>query len=389
MAEPIPRDTPSPGSTAALRPANERRVLELLRDSDAPEFTQAELARATGLAAGTISSIVRDLQRRGMVQTVPGRGRRGTSVRLSRAAGLVAGVDVGHTHLSVAVADLSATVLGERRVPLAEDHEHTKALTLAEELLTDVLARAGHGRHDLRTLALGLPAPVTAGRVRSSAILPGWAGVDAVSAAQESFGVAVHVDNDANLGALAEHRLGAGRGEDDMVFVKVSSGVGAGLVVGGQLRRGALGTAGEIGHLTLDEQGPLCRCGSRGCLEAYASTDMILSMISQHRAGAGIDDVIQAAQRGDIAASRLVEDSGLSLGWGLASVVNLLNPGRIVIGGDLARAGERFLESIRMGLRRHALAAAATTPVVASHFAERASLVGAVLLAAESTSLVE
>ena len=243
-------------------------------------------------------------------------------------------------------------------------------------------------RSDVRTIGLGLPAPISDDVVRSSAILPGWVGVNAVEVAQARFGCPVHIDNDANLGALAEHRVGVAQDETDVVFVKISSGVGAGLIVDGQIFRGSHGSAGEIGHLTLDEQGPLCRCGSRGCLEAYASTETAIAMMSAQLPNATIDDIFRAAREGNVAAMRLLEDAGLHVGWGLATVVNLLNPGIIVVGGDMARAGELLLDSARLGLRRHALADAATTPVVLSELGERASMVGAVLLAAERTDLL-
>ena len=181
---------------------------------------------------------------------------------------------------------------------------------------------------------------------------------------------------------------GVGRGHGSSVFVKISSGVGAGIIIGNELFHGAGGTAGEIGHLTLDEQGPLCRCGSRGCLEAYTSTVNLTSMLAGQLPGLSLDDIFAAARDGNVAAQRALEDAGLHLGWGLASIVNLLNPELVVVGGDMARAGELLLESARIGLRRHALDSVALTPVLASELGERASLVGAVLLAAERTDLV-
>jgi predicted NBD/HSP70 family sugar kinase len=378
----------SPGSTASLRPANQRRVVDVLRDSAQEPVTQAELARVTGLASGTISNIVRELTAAGLIETEPGSGRRGTVVRLSRTAGLVVGIDVGHSHLSVAVADLSAQPLVEKRHRLAHDHRYEEGLELAASLLEDALAAAGHTWDEVRTVGMGLPAPISDDVVRSSAILPGWVGINAEDVSQERFGRPVHIDNDANLGALAEHRIGAARGEDQVVYVKVSSGVGAGLIVDGKILHGARGTAGEIGHLTIDEQGPVCRCGSRGCLEAYAATGTIAEMMGAQLPDATIDDVFESARSGNVAASRLLEDAGVHLGWGLATVVNLLNPGVVVVGGDLARAGEPLLESIRMGLRRHVLAFAAGTPVVLSELGDRASMLGAVLLAADRTDLV-
>src|SRR6478672_5257709 len=384
------RTDPAPGSTSSLRTANQQRVLDVLRGSvaeQAPEdgdFTQAELARATGLAPATVSNIVRELTASGLVETDPGSGRRGSSIRLARDAGLVAGVDFGHSHVAVAMGDLTGRLLAEERRRLDPGHTHTEALGLASTMLDAMRAEHGEVRH----VGMGLPAPVTNDVIRSSAIFPGWEGVDSRAAAEKHFGVAVHVENDANLGALAEHRMGVGRGHDSSVFVKISSGVGAGIIINNQLFHGAGGTAGEIGHLTLDDQGPLCRCGSRGCLEAYTSVGTLLSLMGAQLPHAGLDAVVEAARNGNVSAQRAFEDAGLHLGWGLASIVNLLNPALVVVGGDMARAGDLLLESARIGLRRHALDSVALTPVLASELGERASLVGAVLLAAERTELV-
>lgn len=376
----------SPGSTASLRSANVHRVVDLLRDGGV--LTQADIARQTGLAPATVSNIVRELAGAGLVTTEPGSGRRGTTVELARSAGLVAGIDFGHSHVAVAVGDLTGTPVAERRCGLDSGHRYDVGLQVAHELLTDVLAAAGLDRGAIRTVGMGLPAPMTAGVVRSSAILPGWVGVNAFDAAREHLGVEVHIENDANLGALAEHRHGVARGHDTSVFVKVSSGVGAGIMLEDRLFHGSGGTAGEIGHLTLDENGPVCRCGSRGCLEAYTSTVALQEMMAAQLPGASVEAIVAAAREGNVSALRALEDAGLHLGWALASIVNLLNPALVVVGGDMAQAGELLLESARIGLRRHALDAVASTPVVASALGERASLVGAVLMAAERTALL-
>lgn len=372
----------SPGSTATLRTVNQRRVLDVLRHAD-DAFTQAELARETGLAPATVSNIVRALVAHGLVDTSPGSGRRGSAVRISSDAGVVGGIDFGHSHVAVALGDLTGTVLAEDRRELATGTHHSEAIALARRMLDGL----NESRATLRHVGLGLPAPIIHNVVGSSAIFPGWEGIDAREAAEDQFGVPAVVENDANLGAIAEHRRGVGRGHDSSVFVKISSGVGAGIIIDNQLVHGSGGTAGEIGHLTLDEQGPLCRCGGRGCLEAYSSTEPLLAMMAAQLPGAQLEDVVQAARNGNVAAQRAFEDAGLHLGWGLASIVNLLNPAIVVIGGDMARAGELLLESARIGLRRHALDSVALTPVLASELRERASLVGAVLLAAQHTEL--
>lgn len=385
-----PTSGTAPGSTASLRTANQQRVLDALRAGRTAEdnhqaFTQADLARSTGLAPATVSNIVRELVAAALVETDPGGGRRGTSVRLARSAGVVAGVDFGHSHVAVAIADMTGGLLAEDRRPLDQGHRYDEGLATAAEMLDNL---RGQATGDVGSIGLGLPAPITCGVIHQTAIFPGWGGVDARSAAQEVFRVPVHVENDANLGALAEHRQGVARGHDTSVFVKISSGVGAGIIIDNELFHGSTGNAGEIGHLTLDEQGPICRCGSRGCLEAYTSVETVVGMMGGQLPGTSFDQIVDAARGGNVSAQRALEDAGLHLGWGLASIVNLINPAVVVVGGDMARAGDLLLDSARIGLRRHALDSVAGTPVVASALGERASLVGAVLLAAERTDLL-
>lgn len=376
----------SPGSTTSLRSANQQRVVDVLRAGGT--VSQADIARQTGLAPATVSSIVRHLAGAGLVEIEPGSGRRGTTVELAQAAGMVAGIDFGHRHVAVAIGDLTGRVIIEQRTRIDSGHAYAEGLAEVNRILDALLDREGLDRAAVRTIGLGLPAPLTEGVVRTSAILPGWVGVNARTAARGALGAVVHTENDANLGALAEHRHGVGRGRDSSVFVKVSSGVGAGIVLDDQLFHGSSGTAGEIGHLTLDENGPVCRCGSRGCLEAYTSTVALQTMMDLQLPGSTVDDIVEAARAGNVSALRALEDAGLHLGWALASIVNLLNPAVVVVGGDMARAGELLLESARIGLRRHALDAVASTPVLASELGERASLIGAVLLAAERTTLL-
>lgn len=387
--EEIPQ-APAPGSTASLRAANQRRVVALLQRSSGRLLSQAEIARVTRLAPATVSNIVRDLVAAGMLEASGGGGRRGAAVRIARGAGLVAGIDFGHRHVRVAAGDLAGEILAVDRVAVGPDHSWDDGLRIAGELLDRLLTSLGADRSRVVNAGLGLPAPLTDdGTVMSATILPGWVGIHASAEATRLLEIPVHVDNDANLGALAEHQRGAGRGHDTMVFVKVSSGVGAGLILNGQLFRGAHGTAGEIGHLTFDEQGPFCRCGSRGCLEAYASLDSASSALAGQVPEAGVDELVEAARTGNVAALRMFEDAGLHLGWGLAMLTNLMDPSAIVVGGDMARAGEIFLRSVRVGLRRHSLGSVAThTTVVVAELGERASVIGALLLALDRTELV-
>lgn len=380
----------APGSTASLRAANQRRVIAALRAAASqPPVTQADIARTTQLAPATVSNIVRELAGAGLVETTGGAGRRGTEVRISRRAGLVGALDFGHRHLRVAVGDLGGALLSEQRLPLDHDHDHADGLRLAAGTLDELLQTLGAHRDDVLGIGLGLPAPIGRdGVVIGSSILPGWIGVHAAAAAEQRLGSQVFADNDANLCALAEHHFGAGVGHPCMAYVKASGGVGAGLIIDGRVFHGGAGTAGEIGHLTFDENGPICRCGSRGCLEAYTSVGTLQEMLRAQHPDATISQLVAAAQAGDIAVRRAFEDVGSHLGWAAAILANLINPSRLVIGGDMAQAGDLLLDAVRDGVRRHALSSvSATMTVSASALGERSAVRGALLLALERTEL--
>lgn len=382
---------PAPGSTSSLRVANQRRVIKVLQDAPADQpVTQADIARATKLAPATVSNIVRDLHGAGFVETTAGAGRRGTTVRIARGAGLVVGIDFGHQHVRVAVGDLAGAILAETSRHLPPSHACEEGLDLAADLRDELLAGLGADIESVLAIGLGLPAPIGAdGLVVSSSILPGWVGVRADEVATARLGTTVMIDNDANLGALAEHRRGAGMGHSCMVYLKVSSGVGGGLIIDGQLFRGGGGTAGEIGHLSIDDSGPVCRCGNRGCLEAYASVATVKALLAVQHPNATFAEIVASARVADTASRRVIEDAGRQLGWGMAMVANLINPTCFVVGGDMAQAGDMLLDAIRGGLRRHALGSLGATVVLRTAvLGDRASVMGALLLALESVEPV-
>ncbi|MDX6297948.1 MAG: hypothetical protein QOI51_1805 [Nocardioidaceae bacterium] len=382
---------PSPGSTSSLRVANQHRVIKVLQETATGRpVTQADIARATKLAPATVSNIVRELQAVGFVETTAGAGRRGTSVRIARGAGLVLGIDFGHQHVRVAVGDLTGSILAETSSEISPSHALEEGLELAIKLRDELLDALAVLPASVLAIGLGLPAPIGAdGLVASSSILPGWVGVKAQAVASERLGRPVIIDNDANLGALAEHRLGAGVGHSCMVYLKVSSGVGAGIVIDDRLFRGGEGTAGEIGHLTLNEAGPVCRCGNRGCLEAYTSVTTLKELLAVQHPNATFAEIVASARVADTASRRVIEDAGRQLGWGMAMVANLLNPTCFVVGGDLAQAGDMLLDAIRAGLRRHALGSLGTTVELRTALlGDRTSVVGALLLALDSVQPV-
>ncbi len=379
----------APGSTASLRTANQRRVVEALRAAPESELSQAEISRATELAPATVSNIVKELSAAGFLEFESGSGRRGAIIKIARGAGLVAGVDFGHTHMQIALGDLSGDVLGTISRPLANDHDHAEGLALAGELLDTLLEGQGVDRSVLRAVGMGLPAPISNnGTLDSGSILPGWVGVNAAVAARAAFGVPTLVDNDANLGALAESIFGAGIGRSSMAYLKISSGVGCGLILDGKVFRGGLGTAGEIGHLTMDTNGPLCRCGSRGCLEAYVGADALISQFSARQPGITTAELIALALDGDTGAQRLIEDAGRYLGRAAAVLANVLGLELLVIGGDMIAAGDLLLDGVRNGIRRHALEPVAkTVHIERAALGDQSSAIGSLLFALEAVEL--
>ncbi len=380
MAAPHPSPA-RPGSQASLRLANRQRVLRSLQASGT--LTQAEVARSTGLAPATVSNIVRALAEEGLV-SAEGPARRGRILRLARAAGVAVGVDIGHRHVTVCVADLSHTVLAERRRELEPSVAADQALQHAAALLREALDEVGVGSTDVIGIGMGLPAPIDAvtREVGAPSILPGWVGLNASELASEHLGQPVVIDNDANLGVLAEHLWGAGRDVDDLAYLKLSEGVGAGLVVSGQLFRGAAGTAGEIGHTAMDEFGAVCRCGNRGCLETLISARAVLQLLEPTRGvGLTIAEVVRMAQSGDHACERVLHDSGRHTGQALANLANLFNPSLVLIGGELALAGELLLAPMREIVRRSAIPSAGRgLRIQLAELGPRASVLGAVAL---------
>lgn len=374
-------ETVGAGSPAALRAGNRARVVALLRENG--EMTQASLARASGLSPATVSNIVRGLRAAGAVDAAPGTaGRRGVNIALRRSAGYAVGIDFGHRHLRVLIADLAHTVVAEASCPLTADHAAADGIAMAADMVRAALADAGADSAEVIGVAMGLPGPLDCltGAVTSATILPGWVDVPAAELMGTKLGLPVQVDNDANLGALAEMTWGAGQDCEDLVYLKIATGVGAGLVLAGRIYRGAFGTAGEIGHTTLDENGPVCRCGNRGCLEMYVGGAALAALLHRPGPPLGPRELIALAERGDLACRRVIADAGRVLGIAVANLCNLVCPARVVVGGAMAAAGDLLLEPLRASLCRVALHPVNRTAVVRGVLGERAQVLGAVAL---------
>jgi predicted NBD/HSP70 family sugar kinase len=231
---------------------------------------------------------------------------------------------------------------------------------------------------------MGLPGPIEqgAGTVGSSAILPGWIGMTAETEMRRRLDIPVMVDNDANLGALAEAAFGAGRAAGDLVYLKVSSGIGAGLILNGRLYRGSGGMAGELGHVLVDPDGIVCRCGNRGCLETVAGTGALVDLLRRsHGEDLTVHDMLEAAARGDLGCRRVIQDAGRALGQVVATLLNVLNPELLIIGGELSAAGDLLLDAVRDSVARAALPETSRgAQLVAGVLGDRAQVLGALAL---------
>ncbi len=383
------------GSLEALRERNRLRVVDALRRSGTA--TRGDLARLTGLSRTTVATLVADLQSRGLV--VPpadvaetrsgGRGRPPALLRLDPSAGVALGVDFGHRHVRVAAADLASTVLAEAVAQLDVDNDAEHALDTAADLVRQVLAETGIDRSRVVAAGMGIPGPYDRRRhtVNSSSILPAWVGLDARAEFAQRIEVEVQVDNDANLGALGELTFGAARGLSDVVYVKISTGIGAGLILGGTLHRGATGIAGELGHVQMSPDGIVCNCGGRGCLQTVASTAALLAAArAAHGPQLTLAGLIELVNAGDFGSRRIVGEAGRAVGRVLADLCNQVNPEAIVVGGDLSGAGEPLLAGIREAIDRSALPGAAQAVTVkAAELGERAEVLGALVLVIADT----
>jgi predicted NBD/HSP70 family sugar kinase len=382
------------GSLGTLRELNRLRVVDALRRRGTA--SRSDLARQTGLSRTTVAAVVAELQENGLVTELRdeqvesvGRGRPPVMLRLDAAAGFALGIDFGHSHVRVAVADLSSRVLAERSVEVDVDAHALESLDTAAGLVEDVLDEAGVDRETVVAVGMGVPGPFDrrAGRVNSTQLLPSWRELQQGPELAHRIGMQVEVDNDANLGALGEATFGAARGIANVVYVKIATGIGAGLVLDGRLFRGGTGIAGELGHIAVVPEGPVCICGGRGCLQSVASVPTVLTALrAAHGPELTVRGMLELVAAGDVAAVRVVNDAGRTIGRVLADLCNHVNPSAIVVGGDLSAAREPLLAGIRESIDRHALRGAAdAVDVVAGVLGERAEVLGAVALVIADT----
>lgn len=354
----------APGSLEALRQRNREAVVAALRASG--RASRADVARRTGLSRSTVSTVVADLIRQDIVRELSltpdgnaGSGRPGTPLSLNPRAGVVLALDLTQATLAGAIYNLGHERLAFRTQPL-----DTRLTSLADivahvdALVAELLAEAEIGREAVIGAAMGVPAPIEerSREVGQQSGIPAIVGPRLERELAARLGVPFILENDANLNALAEWTAGAALGHSDAIYLEVSEGVGAGLIVNGRLHRGARGTAGEIGHTPVVPDGPVCRCGNRGCLELVAGANAITEAVSEQlQVAVDIDAVVSRASSGDAMCRRILRDAGSHIGTVVGSVCNLMNPTVIVVGGMLASGWTLIEPALREALDRSAI----------------------------------
>lgn len=382
----------SAGSQSALREANTAKIVEAV--SRFGGLTQVELTEATGLSAATVSAIVKELSASGVVETRPTSrsGRRAQMVTMARRAGLVVAVGIGLRSMRVRIADAAHDVVAERAMPLPAEHAIDTVLDRAALLIVDMLELVGADTDELVGVCLSLPAPIdpATGMTAIRGILRGWDDSPIAEPMSRRLGCPVLVENDANLAAIAEAARGAARGVTDSVAIRASFGASAGIIIGGRLHTGYAGTAGEIGHVQVDPQGAICRCGLRGCLNTVIGSEALLAPLREAYGSLTYRDVVLRAAEGDAGCARVVADAATALGTATAALCQIVNPEVVTVGGEMLDAGDVFLTpftaAVHDATSRHR---ARPLTVCASDVHPDADLVGGVIHMLDSTDVLQ
>lgn len=307
------------------------------------------------------------------------------------------GIDVGGTNVKIALVNDKGGIVYSNSIPTRAEMGYEYTVNSMKDAIRELLKETNTQAKDIEGMGFGFPGQIDCqnGVVRLAPNIPGWVDVPIAKIMEDEFGIPTRVDNDVRCAALGELNFGAGQGCENLICITVGTGIGSGLIVNGKLVRGASNAAGEIGHIKLDMTGgPLCGCGDRGCLEAFASGPSIVAMAEEYIKGGKSTKyrelanpditpyvVSVAAQQGDAVARRIFTIIGEYIGVGLASVVNLLNPEKIIIGGGVAAAGDILMNPIKETLVKRAMSiSGAAVEVVPAQLGNTAGVIGASLL---------
>lgn len=336
-------------------------------------------------------------------------GRKPGLLKINNQLGYIVGIDIGATSLELALADVTGLIVQRRSEPTDVHLRPESVLGRCQDLIIEMANALGIAFDQILGIGVGVPGPVDFARgvLVAPPLMPGWENFLIRDFFKGVFSSAfVVVDNDVNIMALGEQRAGGAIGVDHFIFIKIGTGIGAGIISNGKIHRGADGCAGDIGHICVDKKGPLCSCGNIGCLEAMAAGPAIVSRamdaarngtstsLSRMREANGetlrAEDVNAACREGDQAALDIIRGSGQMVGEVLASLVNFFNPSHIFIGGGIANFGNHLLVAIRRAVLQRSLPLATTHLSISfSRMGSDAGVTGAITLAMDYLFAIE
>ncbi len=405
------RSTPLTNASHSLRTGApfhlsppEYLVVEALRQHG--PMSRTDIADEIGYSRSKITSVVNGLTSVGIVREVgdgvSSGGRRPRVLNFNATFGYVVGIDMGATSMEMALANFKGEILDRQYLQIDVRDGPDVILGLIRKVLLERLETCQIPVEKVYGFGIGVPGPVefSTGLLIAPPIMPGWEAYPISAYIKETFPTAVViVDNDVNVMALGELRVGAGSSEENFIFIKVGTGIGCGIVCNGQIYRGSNGCAGDIGHICADQNGPVCHCGNIGCLEAIAAgppiasrateaaranKSAILTRLLESHGKLTAEDVGAAASQGDRVANEIIQDSGRMIGEVLAGLVNFFNPSLILIGGGVSNIGHQFLASIRRGVLHRSLPLSTRhLRIDTSAMGSDAGIVGAISLALE------
>jgi len=359
--------------------------------SERGSMSAAQLARLTGLAKSTVSTALSELKRSNMVvetgsESAGSVGRPATTLTLNPEAGTCIGILIGQSEIQVIVADVSHQILSDATAVIEPDYSPARGVEVVRELIDAAYANQWRSPDALLGVGIAVGGPVSpiTGEVMRGGI-PNWAGVNLHEMFGPMFDAPIFADNESNCSAIAEMTWGAAQGFEDFVLYTLDLGVGGAIVSGGRVLRGIAGGAGEFGHVVIDPDGPLCRCGNRGCLEVYASFREPLAAAERHVGHAlRIADVVRLALDGDETCRRLIRQAGEAGGRGLGLIGSVFNPALVVVSGRLASAGALLMDPLAESFERFSLVKGRDMPDFArtllrpSAFVDNGACMGAV-----------
>lgn len=308
------------------------------------------------------------------------------------------GIDVGGTNVKIALVNESGKIIYSNSIPTRAELGYEFTVSNIKQAIRELLKETKHTAEEIEGIGFGFPGQVDykEGIVRNAPNIPGWVEIPIAKIFEEEFHIPTRVDNDVRCAALGELNYGAGKGCENLICITIGTGIGSGLIVNGKLVRGASNAAGEIGHIKLQyHDGPICGCGDTGCLEAFASGPAIVAMAEEYIKGGKSTKyremangnpitpyiVCEAAKAGDPVAQRIFAIIGEYIGIGMAGVVNLLNPEKIIVGGGVAEAGDYIINPLVDAIKRRAMKiAGSTVEVVHAQLGNTAGVIGASLL---------